>query len=129
MKKQAVYNTTDLCRGKILGIKSAMEILSGKWKLHILGTLLLNDKMRFMDLMREIDGIAAKILSKELQDMEMNQLVRRTVVETKPVTVEYELTSQGRSLEAIIHEVANWGTTYRSAVYHAGTNNSGSSAQ
>ena len=90
-----------------------MEILSGKWKLHILGTLLINDKMRFMDLLREIDGIAAKMLSKELQDMEVNQLVRRTVMDTKPVTVQYELTGTGKLLEPIINEVARWGIVYK----------------
>ena len=66
-------------------IKDAMEILSGKWKSHILGTLLLNDKMRFMDLLREMDCIAAKMLSKELHDMEMNQLITRRMLDTKPV--------------------------------------------
>ena len=113
MKKQAVHNTSNPCRAQILGIKSAMEILSGKWKLYILGTLLLHDKMRFMDLLREIDGIAAKMLSKELQDMEINQLVRRTVVDTKPLTVQYELTSAGRSLQQVITEVSKWGIEYR----------------
>ena len=117
MKKQAVHNTSNLCKTQISAIKSAMEILSGKWKLHILGTLLINDKMRFMDLLREIDGIAAKMLSKELQDMEVNQLVRRTVMDTKPVTVQYELTGTGKSLEPIINEVARWGIAYKDHLY------------
>ncbi|MDR7215080.1 DNA-binding HxlR family transcriptional regulator [Dyadobacter sp. BE31] len=116
MKKQASCNTSPQCRKKILAIKDAMEILSGKWKFHILGTLLLNDKMRFMDLLREVDGIAAKMLSKELHDMEMNQLITRRVIDTKPVTVEYELTEYGRSVEPIINEIAGWGMLYRKGV-------------
>ena len=116
MKKQASCNTSQQCRKRILAIKDAMEILSGKWKFHILGTLLLNDKMRFMDLLREVDGIAAKMLSKELHDMEMNQLITRRVLDTKPVTVEYELTEYGRSVEPIINEIAGWGMRYRKGV-------------
>lgn len=116
MKKQASCNTSEQCRKKILAIKDAMEILSGKWKFHILGTLLQNDKMRFMDLLREVDGIAAKMLSKELHDMEMNQLITRRVLDTKPVTVEYELTEYGRSVEPIINEIAGWGMIYRKGV-------------
>lgn len=74
--------------------------------------------MRFMDLIREVDGIAAKMLSKELQDMEMNRLVSRTVLNTKPVTVEYEITEYGKTLSPIIDEIANWGIAYRNSIYN-----------
>lgn len=94
-----------------------MEILSGKWKFHILGTLMEGGKIRFMDLLREVDGIAAKMLSKELQDMEMNHLISRTVLNTKPITVEYEVTEYGRTLEPIIDEIAKWGEAYRNAIF------------
>jgi len=85
---------------------------------HILGTLIEGGKMRFMDLLREVDGIAAKMLSKELQDMEMNHLITRTVLNTKPVTVEYEITEYGKTLSPIIDEIAKWGAAYRSSLYH-----------
>lgn len=117
MKKQANLNTTTSCTTRITAIRDAMEILSGKWKFHILGTLLQSDKMRFMDLMREVEGIGAKMLSKELQDMEMNQLVSRTVLDTKPITVEYRITEYGKTLEPIIDEIANWGVEYRKSIY------------
>ena len=48
--------------------------------------------------------------------MEMNQLVTRRVLDTKPVTVEYELTEYGRSVEPIINEIAGWGMLYRQGV-------------
>lgn len=117
MKKQASINTTLTCKKRITAIKDTMEILSGKWKFHILGTLLQSGSMRFMDLLREVDGIAPKMLSKELQDMEMNRLVTRTVLNTKPVTVAYDVTEFGKTLEKIIDEIANWGIDYRKAIY------------
>jgi len=116
MKKQSVLNTTTICKTRILAIKDAMEILSGKWKFHILGTLLQGEKLRFMDLLREVEGIAPKMLSKELQDLEVNQLISRNVCNTKPVTVEYEITGYGKTLGPVINELANWGITYRSSV-------------
>ncbi len=106
-----------ICKVRMLAIKDAMELLSGKWKFHILGTLLQGEKLRFMDLLREVEGIGAKMLSKELQDMESNHLITRTVQDTKPVTVEYAVTEFGRTLEPIIDEIAKWGTAYRSALY------------
>ncbi|KIC63039.1 winged helix-turn-helix transcriptional regulator [Chryseobacterium taiwanense] len=117
MKKEANLNSSLVCKHRMNAIKDAMEILSGKWKFHILGTLLQGEKMRFMDLLREIDGIAAKMLSKELQDMEINHLIKRTVLSTKPVTVEYEVTEYGRTVQPIIDEIAKWGIEYRKSLY------------
>ncbi len=115
-EKQGI-NKSPVCKVRITAIKDTMEILSGKWKFHILGTLMEGGKMRFMDLLREVDGIAAKMLSKELQDMEMNRLVTRTVLNTKPITVEYEVTEYGQTLEPIINEITKWGTAYRNNLY------------
>jgi DNA-binding HxlR family transcriptional regulator len=39
------------------------------------------------------------MLSKELQDLEMNHLVTRMVLNTKPITVEYDLADFGRTRE------------------------------
>jgi DNA-binding HxlR family transcriptional regulator len=98
---------------RIMGIRDAIEVISGKWKVQIIGTLLFGGKKRFMDLIREVDGIAAKMLSKELQDLETHQLVKRTVMETKPITVEYEITEYGKSLEPVIMSIADWGFGHR----------------
>ena len=117
MKKSATLNTNTVCKTRILAIKDTMELLSGKWKFHILGTLLLGEKLRFMDLLRGVDGIGTKMLSKELQDLELNHLITRTVLNTKPVTVEYQITDYGKTLEPIIDEIANWGIAYRNAIH------------
>lgn len=117
MKKKLIVNSSETCKVRINAIKDTMEILSGKWKFHILGTLLVTDKMRFMDLLREVEGIGSKMLSKELQDMEMNRLITRTIQNTKPITVEYEITEYGRTLAPIIDEIAKWGIEYRKSLF------------
>lgn len=117
MKKKAILNNNAVCQKRMQAIRDTMEILSGKWKFHILGTLMQSNSLRFMDLLREVDGIGAKMLSKELQDMEINRLVTRRVLDTKPVTVEYEITEHGRTLAPIIDEIAKWGIGYRDEVY------------
>ena len=93
-----------------------IAILSGKWKIQIITTLNCGGPLQFMELQRLIDGIGAKMLSKELQDLETNLLVSRTVMDTKPVTVKYELTQHGRSLEHIIDNMRQWGRAHRKAV-------------
>jgi DNA-binding HxlR family transcriptional regulator len=110
-------HTHGFCRYRINAVKDSVEILSGKWKIHILGTLLYAGKMRFTDLQKEVDGIGPKMLSKELQDLEMNQLVTRKVLDTKPITVEYELTDFGNTLEPLINSIAQWGIDYRETLF------------
>ena len=117
MKKKAVINNTPVCQVRMMAISDTMSILSGKWKFHILGTLIEGEKLGFMDLLREIDGIGSKMLSKELQDLESNHLVSRTVMDTKPITVNYAITKYGATLSPIINELAKWGITYRKSLH------------
>lgn len=121
MKKRARLNSSQACQTQLRGIRDTMEILSGKWKFHIIGTLIQHDKLHFMDLLREVGGIGAKMLSKELQDLEMNWLITRTVQDTKPVTVEYEITGFGKTLAPVIDEIAKWGIAYRNFIEEAAT--------
>lgn len=72
-----------------------------------------------MDLKRQIDGIASKTLSKELKDLEMNNLVIRTQNNTMPVSVDYELTEFGKSLHSIIDTMGEWGIKYRKELWQA----------
>jgi DNA-binding HxlR family transcriptional regulator len=98
---------------RLLAINDAMDVLSGKWKIQLIGILLFKGKMRFMELLRHVHGIGAKMLSKELQNLEINQIITRTVLQTKPVTVEYEITPYGKSLEEVILPICNWGIKHR----------------
>ena len=115
--KKKVNETHSECSKELMAVKDAMDVLSGKWKIKIIGTLMNNGRaLRFMDLLRLVDGIAAKMLSKELHDLEINLLIKRTVLNTKPVTVEYELTPHGKTLERTINEIHLWGKLHRKKI-------------
>ncbi|WP_255717718.1 helix-turn-helix domain-containing protein [Pedobacter sp. Leaf170] len=90
--------------------------MSGKWKYMIVTALHFSGKMRFMDLKRLMDKIAPKVLSKELKDLELSNLLTRTICDTKPVTVEYELTDLGNNLNVIIKAMGDWGQRYRQSI-------------
>lgn len=107
------------CVGRLLPVQDALDILQGKWKLLIVVTLTYGPK-RFKQIQRDIDGITAKMLSKELKDLEMNELVERTVYATTPVTVEYSMTPYGHTLKKLIAELHNWGTQHRKRVMRKG---------
>jgi len=99
----------------ILPVSDAIQILSGKWKLPILISLQFGNK-RFSEIAKDIPKITDRMLSKELRELEMNQLVERTVYDTVPVTVEYSITEYGESLDPVILELAKWGKQHRKRI-------------
>jgi len=117
IKKKRLLDTEACGQDTLMAIKDTMLLLSGKWKIQILGSLLLFGEMRFMDLRREVPGIAAKMLSKELQELEQNELISRRVMNTKPLTVEYNLTPHGTTLQPIIDSIRAWGINHRQHLF------------
>jgi DNA-binding HxlR family transcriptional regulator len=104
------------CSGEfVLAINDTMNVLNGKWKLPIIGSLLYGKK-RFRELEREIPKITPRMLSKELKDLEVNGIVIRTVYDTMPVKVEYELTKSGNSLNTVLDAMIEWGLQHRKMV-------------
>ncbi|MEO6547987.1 MAG: helix-turn-helix domain-containing protein [Ferruginibacter sp.] len=97
-------------------IKDAMEVLNGSWKLQILVSLSEGPK-RFKQITREVEGISDKMLSKELKDLEANQLLTRAVHTTFPPTVEYELTKHAYSLHQVMAALKDWGKLHRNKIF------------
>jgi DNA-binding HxlR family transcriptional regulator len=92
-----------------------LETLNGRWKLPILVSLQFGNK-RFNEISREINGITDKMLSKELKELELNQLIKRTVYDTFPPTVEYAITPHGLSLDTVISSLKSWGAHHRKKI-------------
>jgi DNA-binding HxlR family transcriptional regulator len=103
------------CSEFTLPIQDCLDIISGKWKLPILGSLM-EGKKRFKELERSIPNITPRMLSKELRELEINQLVKRTVHDTVPVMVEYEMASYGHSLKKVLTEMREWGVQHRKRI-------------
>ena len=96
----------------VLALRDTLNVISGKWKLSIIGSLLYG-KMRFKELQRNIGKISPRMLSKELKDLEANGIIKRTIYDTTPVTVEYELTESGMRLHTALDVMVTWGIEHR----------------
>lgn len=105
------------CKGHLRSVQDTMELLSGKWKIYIISALIFSDKQRFSELQRNLPGIGSKMLSKELQELELNQLITREVLHTKPITVEYSITDYGKTLGPVIGEIGKWGAEHRNKLF------------
>ncbi len=103
------------CKHKIRAMSDTMYVLGGKWKLHILVALYFGSK-RYSDLLEDVEGISGKMLSRELKEMETNLLVSRTIMDTRPITVKYELTEYCEKLVPVISNLADWGLAHRKEI-------------
>ena len=109
-------HTVESCAKSKMAVRDTLDVVGGKWKL-VLITVLRSGKKGFNELSREA-GISPRILSKELHELEMNGLVNREVRNTKPITVQYELTPYSETLFEVIYAMEQWGFKHRNKIMH-----------
>lgn len=97
-------------------VQDSMDVLNGKWKVAILSSICYYNKRRFSEILNDVEGISNRMLSKELKELEVNKLIARSVMDTQPITVTYELTNHGKSLKNIIESLSNWGIAHRRVI-------------
>lgn len=100
-------------KSEMRAVQDSMDVLNGKWKISIISSICYYNKRRFTEISKDVVGISNRMLSKELKELEFNQLIKRTVLDTQPVTVQYELTKHGQSLQTIINNLTAWGVEHR----------------
>jgi DNA-binding HxlR family transcriptional regulator len=98
----------ELCR-----VDEALEILVGKWKPLILLHLLKEGTQRFSELKRSLPNITQKMLTKQLRELEEEDIIERKVYPQVPPKVEYSITEYGRSLESILVNMHEWGLNHQ----------------
>lgn len=111
-----LYLNADESKKQIMAVHDAMDVLNGKWKISIVSSVCYHNKRRFSDILNDVKGISNKMLSKELKELEINKLITRTVLDTHPVTVVYQLTKYGKTLQIIIDSLAAWGKEHRNVI-------------
>ncbi len=99
-------------KNELQAIQDTLEIVSGRWKMQII-SLLCNGEFRYSELEKGLPKITPRMLSKELRDLEQNELIIRKVYDTIPVKVTYKLADYGYTLVPLIIELTNWGMEHR----------------
>ncbi|MEM8893913.1 MAG: winged helix-turn-helix transcriptional regulator, partial [Bacteroidota bacterium] len=88
-------------------------LLSGRWKVIIMTALYVGGTMRFNELKKNIPRITGRSLSMDLKFLEQHDIISRTIRDTAPITVEYQLTEYGKSLDPVFQALTAWGTEHR----------------
>jgi len=82
---------------------AAVNEIGGKWKPLILWALR-KDTLRFGTL----SSITHRMLTKQLRELEKDELVHRKVYAEVPSKVEYSLTEKGKSVLPILEALCDW---------------------
>lgn len=102
----------------IVALKNAMNVINGKWKLAIVATMIKQPR-RFNEIERLLQGITPRMISKELKELELNNVVEKieSLDETTgKTTAMYDLTPSGRGLEKLMVQMAVWGQEHKESL-------------
>lgn len=91
------------------GFSYTLSLISGKYKMTILYTLMEFTVVRYNELQRYIKGISYKTLSLSLKELENDGLIIRKEYPQIPPKVEYSLSERGKSLMPILDGMCEWG--------------------
>ena len=98
--------------------RQILDRVGDKWAVLIL-LLVRDEPMRFNALRRAIEGISQKMLSQVLKSLERDGLIRRRVIATVPVTVEYSITPLGATLSKAVDALREWAESNLKEVLNA----------
>jgi DNA-binding HxlR family transcriptional regulator len=115
MKKEKMNKKQHDCLKQMLPIRDALDVISGKWKMMIIISISHGNK-RFREIERSIPKITSKVLAKELKDLEAHKLIKRTVYDDYPVSIEYSVTEYCQTLKKVMKALHLWGVNHRKKI-------------
>lgn len=86
-----------------------LSIISGKWKIVILWHLGHEGPHRYGQLFRLFKNISNRILTKQLRELEQDDIIERIIYDETPPRVEYLMTERGMTLLPIVDLMFDWG--------------------
>ncbi|WP_160718133.1 winged helix-turn-helix transcriptional regulator [Chitinophaga solisilvae] len=88
------------------------SVIGGRWKPSIIYRLL-EGKMRYHELKKNIPGISERVLVLQLRELENDLLVERIIYPEVPPRVEYQLTPLGKTMTDMLQHLSEWGSMHR----------------
>ena len=92
---------------EVCPVTQTQDIIAGKWKIIILWNLSTQTR-RFNELQRLLPNISKGILTRQLRELEEDQMVHWEVYKEVPPKVEYSLTPLGESFIPILQSMGEW---------------------
>jgi DNA-binding HxlR family transcriptional regulator len=97
-------------------LEGIIDIISKKWALLIINEIGNHKRIRYNDLMKEIEGISPKTLADTLKELVNHNLVKRESFNEIPPRVDYTLTKDGEDLRYAIIPLLQWALSKKGTV-------------
>lgn len=97
------------------GIRVAMKIFGGKWKLCILDAIK-NGIVRPTEIHKSIPGSTLRVIEMQLAELLFFGVINKCTEDAYPRKSEYELTPLGNSILPILSQIDKWGTAHSAFV-------------
>lgn len=89
-------------------LEGVIDVVSKKWALLIINEIGNHQRIRYNELMKEIEKVSPKTLADTLKILERYKLVRRESFNEIPPRVDYTLTKDGKALRKAIIPILRW---------------------
>lgn len=90
-------------------IEYTIELLNGKWKMHVIWQVAKQEVIRFNELRRQLGGISNVMLSQTLRELQLAGVIERRQYNEIPPRVEYTMTELGKGLLPVFEMMQKWG--------------------
>ena len=99
-------------------IEVTLNIIGKKWAINIIRDLF-KGKTRFSEFLDSNPQLSTKMLSLRLKELQKSDIIKKTIKSTTPVIIEYCLTQQGKNLNKILFQLAEFSLkNYPNKVYN-----------
>lgn len=106
-------NTGVICLCPLEGI---IDIIIKKWALLVINEIGNHKRIRYTELMNELQSISPKTLADTLKELKKNNLVKREPFNEIPPRVDYTLTTDGDELRQAILPILQWAISKKGTV-------------
>ncbi|MFX1569304.1 MAG: winged helix-turn-helix transcriptional regulator [Promethearchaeota archaeon] len=87
---------------ELLFLNDALTFMQKKWTMDLIYIIRIKGKPFFNDIRRALPNINSRTLTDRLKEFEVNNVVIRTVSNTQPIRVSYELTDLGNGVYELL---------------------------
>ncbi|RZI32657.1 transcriptional regulator [Pseudomonas orientalis] len=88
-------------------VSDVFSRIGDRWSMQVI-LVLNNQKQRFNEIKKGVNGISQQMLARTLKLLERDGLIERFVLDASPPKVSYELTTLGLSLAEQVMALASW---------------------
>jgi len=97
-------------------LEGVIDIISKKWALLTINEIGNHKRIRYTDLMKELQSISPKTLADTLKELKNNDLVKREAFNEIPPRVDYTLTKDGEQLREAIVPILRWAISKKGTI-------------